>query len=283
MSILQTIIEQKKKEVMAIKAEKPLESFINTLKKSERDFKGAIEGKVETSIIAEIKKKSPSQGVLRGDFNVFEIAKIYERHAQAISALTDEEFFGGKLEYIEQVKSVTTIPVLRKDFIIDEYQVYESRGAGADAILLIASILSSAEIQKFARVAKEYNMDALVEVHTKQELEKVLEAKAEIIGINNRNLQTFEVDIQTTLDLLRDGFGASPCRSRATGSPEPKQPGSSCKLESSRRGKVIVSESGFKTREDIEKVKGKADAVLIGTSFMKAKDIEGKIKEILGV
>ena len=268
---------------MAIKAEKPLESFINTLKKSERDFKGAIEGKVETSIIAEIKKKSPSQGVLRGDFNVFEIAKIYERHAQAISALTDEEFFGGKLEYIEQVKSVTTIPVLRKDFIIDEYQVYESRGAGADAILLIASILSSAEIQKFARVAKEYNMDALVEVHTKQELEKVLEAKAEIIGINNRNLQTFEVDIQTTLDLLRDGFGASPCRSRATGSPEPKQPGSSCKLESSRRGKVIVSESGFKTREDIEKVKGKADAVLIGTSFMKAKDIEGKIKEILGV
>lgn len=250
--LLDKILRNKKREIKNNKINFPLNSFKSSLKKSKRNFKKAITKKL--SIIAEIKRASPSEGLIRKDFNVAEIAKIYEEAgARAISVLTDKKFFQGKLDYINEAKKAVNLPILRKDFIIDEYQVYESRFYCADAILLIARILSTEKINKFIRIAKKYNMDCLVEVHTEKELRKVLRTKAEIIGINNRNLDTLKVDLNITLKLVK----LIP------------------------KNTIIVSESGFKSKEDIKKIKDKVNAVLIGTAFMKARNIGEDIKELI--
>ncbi|HHT9130844.1 MAG TPA: indole-3-glycerol phosphate synthase TrpC, partial [Candidatus Brocadiaceae bacterium] len=208
-------------------------------------------------IIAEIKKASPSLGVIRTDFNHVEIARLYESSgAAAISVLTDEKFFQGKLSYLTDVKKSVSLPILRKDFIIDPYQIYEARSAGADAILLIAALLSKEEIQRFLELARELGMDCLVEVHSELELEKVLQTSANIIGINNRDLATFKIDLETTLLL------------------KPMIPS----------GKIVVSESGIKSREDIVKlIKKGVDAVLVGETLMKSTNISTKLHELLGL
>ena len=186
--ILQKIVEKKKEEISLIK------DFSN-LEASNRNFKACLKGR--HNIIAEIKMKSPSAGKLfDGDVN--EIVKEYDRYANAISIVTDKEFFGGDKGIIKEVKELTSLPVLCKDFIIDEKQILELRHYGADAILLIASLLSKEKIDEFISVAKKYNMDCVVEVHTEEELKKVLDTKAEIIGINNRGLSSFDVDLETT-------------------------------------------------------------------------------------
>jgi len=222
-----------------------------------RPFIEAISKPRQISLIAEIKKASPSQGVIRQEFNVQEIAKIYDEvGVQAISVLTEEDYFAGSLSYINEVKALAQAPVLRKDFIIDPYQVYESRLAGADAILLIADLLTQDELTQLMAIAAELGLDYLVEVHTEKELKKVLKLKGvNLIGINNRDLHTLEVDFKTTEKLF------------------PLVP----------KDKIVVVESGIKSYQDVLflKILG-VSACLIGQTFMEAPDIRRKVEEIMG-
>ncbi|MDD5281112.1 MAG: indole-3-glycerol phosphate synthase TrpC [Candidatus Omnitrophica bacterium] len=221
-----------------------------------RPFKEAISKVRQISLIAEIKQSSPSKGLIRQNFNLQEITKSYqEAGVQAVSVLTEEDFFGGSPLYINEVKNIITAPVLRKDFILEGYQVYESRYLGADAILLIADLLSKDKLTELMQIADSLGMDYLVEVHDEKELKKVLNLKVPIIGINNRNLHTLEVDFKTTEKL----FTLIP------------------------RDKLVVVESGIKNYQDILflKILG-ASAVLIGTAFMEAEDIKRKVEEVMG-
>ena len=206
--------------------------------------------------IAEVKKASPSAGIIREDFNYINIAKEYEAGgASAISVLTDKEFFKGDIRYLSEIKETVNLPVLRKDFIIDPYQIYEARAAGADLVLLIARILTKEQIEIFLSLSHKLGMECLVEVHDNDELEKVLETEAVIIGINNRNLDTFETNLETTLQLCHR-------------IPE-------CK--------IVVSESGIKTRADVLILEEAGiDAILIGETLMRSRDISQKIKELFG-
>ncbi len=201
-------------------------------------------------VIAEIKKASPSKGLIRTDFNPTEIARIYqEKGASAISVLTEEDFFQGSLEHIHQVKDVTTIPVLRKDFIIDDYQIYEARASQADAVLLIAGVLSKSQAEEYLHMAEETGLSVLFEVHNRKELDMALMINTPVIGINNRNLDTLEIDLNTTIELMKD-------------------------ISSN---KIVVTESGISKREDVEfYTKTKVDALLIGTALMKEADIGRK-------
>ena len=255
---LPEIIKKKKIEVEAGKSKFPLSEILCGLEKPRdmRDFKAALNKPHIFSLIAEIKRSSPSRGLLRKEFDVPGIASVYEvTGAAAISVLTDEKFFGGQLSFIKEVKDVTSIPVLRKDFIIDEYQVYESAYYGADAFLLIAAILSEQELRDFLRLGEKLNMDAIVEAHTEEDMEKALAADAGIIGINNRDLHTFKVDLETTSRLIRL-------------IPEEK---------------ITIAESGVKSFEDLMTLKSfGVNAVLIGEAFMESPDIAVRIKEIMG-
>jgi len=251
--VLDKIIKNKKLEVKQSKKYCPLSSFKSKLKKSNRNFAKAITAR-DISLIAEIKAASPSKGIIMKRIHPSRIAKEYEKAgAAAISVLTDCMFFAGLPQFLNQARKATKIPVLRKDFIIDEYQVYESRHYGADAILLIARLLPKEKISKFIKIADKYTMDCLVEVHNDKELKKALNAKARIIGINNRNLKTLKVNLNTTLKLVKK-------------IPE-------CN--------IIVSESGFSKRSDVKKVRGKVNAILIGTSLMESTNIKKKIKELI--
>ena len=250
--MLKQIIENKRKEVEINKKNNPLSSFKNELVDSNRDFKKAL-SKNKLNLIAEFKRKSPSKNIINNNLKINEIIKIYNKHADAISILTDENFFNGKLEDMKTTSSMTKLPILRKDFIIDEYQIYEARFYGADALLLIASILSLDEINNFINTAKSMNMNCLVEVHNEEELSKVLNSKAEIIGINNRNLGTLEIDLNTTLRLMN-------------------------KIPSD---KIVVSESGIKGNEYVQKIKNKVNAILVGSQFMNSPDIENEIAHLL--
>lgn len=254
--ILDQIVRDKKYELEARKKELPFDLLKEKIKDSLpiRDFKKALLGK-EISLITEIKKASPSAGIIREDFNPIEIAKIYQKNgAAAISVLTEQKYFKGEIDYLEKVKAEISIPVLRKDFIFDPYQVYEARVYGADALLLIAVILEEDKLKELLNLTYELGMEALVEVHTEDDLKKALDANAGIIGINNRNLDTLKVDLKTTEELA--------------------------KLIPS--GKIIVSESGVKTKEDIEDLrKVGARAFLVGESLMKSQDIGGKLKELM--
>ena len=254
--ILDKIHAYKLKEV----AENKERVSIESLKKRCKDVPGAIKSgtvlKRENRIkfIAEVKKASPSAGIIRDDFNYIDIAKEYEAGgASVISVLTDKEFFKGDLKYLSEIKETVSLPALRKDFIIDPYQIYEARAACADLVLLIARILNKEEINAFLALSHELGMECLVEVHDNDELETVLETEATIIGINNRNLDTFETNLETTLQL----------RHRI---PE---------------GKIIVSESGIKTRADVLVLEeAGVDAILIGETLMRSRDISQKIKEL---
>lgn len=256
--ILREIIKHKRLEVEELKQKNSFEELQkNTLGiKLCRNFKRAISvPKGVIKVIAEIKKASPTEGVIREDLDVIEIAKIYQENgASAISIVTDKKFFQGELEWLEKVKDVVGIPVLRKDFIIDEYQIYESKIAGADAILLIAACLSLEKLNKLIDLTYNLGMECVVEIHTIDELERVLQTKAGIIGINNRNLYTFEVKLNTTLSLK-------------------------VHIPSNR---VVISESGISRRDDIELLIEKGiDAVLIGTSLLKSNNIKDKFAELI--
>lgn len=221
-----------------------------------RPFIEAITKPRQISLIAEIKKASPSRGIIREDFNPQEIAKSYQdAGVQAISVLTEEDFFMGSPSYINEVKAITSVPVLRKDFIIEPYQVYESRYLGADAILLIADLLTKDQITEFMRIASGLGMDCLVEVHDEKELKKVLGLKVPLIGINNRDLHTLEVDFKTTEKL----YTLIP------------------------RGNPVVVESGVKSYQDVLflKILG-VSAILVGEAFMSAENITKKVEEIMG-
>ncbi|MGR3317884.1 MAG: indole-3-glycerol phosphate synthase TrpC [Candidatus Anammoxibacter sp.] len=236
-------------------------NFLNALKNIKRNTGnnsgGDDSSSDRTKIIAEIKQASPSKGVLRNNFDPEDIARSYKKHhAAAISVLTIRYGFNGDIEYLVKVKEATDIPVLRKDFIFEEYQIYESRAFDADAILLIASILDEQQLSEYLDLTKELGMDALTEVHSLEDLEKAINCNAEIIGINNRNLKTFDVDINTTLSLIKE---------------VPK-------------GRIIVSESGIKTRDDIELLENNGvNAFLIGTALMKSDNIGNELDKLLGL
>ena len=259
MTILDEIYKHKLSEVAEDKKRVSLETLKEQCKKKQkaRSFGAALKFSTNIRIIAEIKKASPSLGIIREDFNPVEIARIYEASgAAAISVLTDEKFFQGCLSYLTDVKKSVNLPILRKDFIVDAYQIYEARSAGADAILLIAALLSKDEIQRYLELAGELDMDCLVEVHSETELKQVLQTNAHIIGINNRDLATFKTDMETTLQL------------------RPMIPA----------GKIVVSESGIKTRADVEKLmKEGIDAILVGETLMKSNNISTKLHELLGL
>jgi indole-3-glycerol phosphate synthase len=222
------------------------------------DFKAALTSSKGIRLIAEVKKASPSKGIIRTDFNPVEIAKTYSLNgAAAISVLTESNYFLGHIEYLKKIKDTLgnhQIPLLRKDFIFDAYQIYESRAFGADAILLITTILTPGKLRMLMDLSKSLGMHCLVEVHNEKELEITLNKNAEIIGINNRDLHTFNIDLTTTERL------------RPLIPPEI----------------VVVSESGIKTRVDIRKLEILGvNAVLIGEAFMTAPDIAVKMRELL--
>lgn len=255
--ILNQIVQYKMALVEREKKTLPLNIIIAELDKADvpRDFKAALL-KSSLSIIAEIKKASPSKGIIREDFSPKKIASEYDNSpVDTISVLTEDKYFAGKNEYIEIVKSVTNKPVLRKDFIIDLYQIYQSRYIGADAILIIAALHSKTMIASFLKATKSMGMAAIVEVHTEEELERVIDTGAEIIGINNRNLKTFETTISTTEKMIK------------------KVP----------KDVVVVSESGIHTHEDMKYLEALGvDAVLIGESIMKSNNIHKKVLELRG-
>src|SRR6187455_489130 len=214
-----------------------------------RDFVGALRERIESgqaAVIAEVKKASPSKGVLRADFRPADIAASYERHgAAALSILTDAPFFQGAPEYLAAARAATSLPALRKDFIVDAWQVFESRALGADAVLLIAAALDDAEMRDFEEVALALGMAVLVEVHDERELDRALALRTPLLGINNRNLRTFEVTLETTLALL------------------PRVPA----------GRVVVTESGIVGAADLRRMRAAGvGAFLVGEAFMRAED-----------
>ncbi len=207
-------------------------------------------------LIAEVKKASPSKGVIRQDFDPVPIAGIYQQNgAAAISVLTDEHFFQGSLDYLKAIKSICGIPVLRKDFIFDPYQVTEARVYGADFILLIAAILSADQLRILMQKADELSLEVLMEVHDEEDVKRALAVGPDMIGINNRNLKTFRTDLQTTFDLL----GQVP------------------------DGMVVISESGINSRENVLRLEDAGvDGMLIGEAFMREEDIGHKVRELIG-
>ena len=245
MSILQKIVANTKTNLVHKKAEFPLEkikSSLENLKLPRGKFKDNISSKDE-AIIAEIKKASPSAGIIKEDFDPIKIAMEYESFgASALSILTEEDFFMGSIEYLKDVKKITSLPILRKDFMIDEYQIYESKLIGADCILLIASILTDQQIEDFITIAKKLELDYLIEVHDENELKRVDRFEDALIGVNNRNLETFEVDLNNSAR-LRSSF---------------------------RQNNIFIAESGIKSREDMNYLKmNKIKVFLIGESLMR--------------
>ena len=248
--ILDKIITVKREEVAALVRQKPLsamradaESRVLT-----RDFVAALRSKIaagKPAVIAEVKKASPSKGVLRSDFIPADIAQSYaEFGAACLSVLTDKQFFQGSVEYFKQARASVSLPALRKDFMIDPYQIYESRVMGADCILLIAAVLDDAQMKDMESVAMALDMAVLVEVHDAAELERGLRLKTPLIGINNRNLKTFEVSLDTTLGLL----GQVP------------------------EGRLVVTESGISTAADVKRMRdANVHAFLVGEAFMRAE------------
>ncbi len=259
--ILDKIVEQKKLQLKEEMKQLSIEGWKQRIKRSglhaAQDFYKAVKRDGEISIIAEVKKASPSKGIIREEFDPLEIAREYTTAGvQAISVLTEKNFFMGSEEYLIKVRQHIPVPVLRKDFIIDLWQVYQSRCLGADAILLIVSLLSDADLKKFQLVAGILGMQCLVEVHDKEELDRALEAGARIIGINNRDLKTFDVNLKTTERLMNY----------------------------IPHDRAVLSESVIKTAEDMKYLKDLGvDAVLIGETFMRAHSIIEKICELRAV
>lgn len=258
--MLKEIIIQKRKDLEELKSRFPISRLREAVEHKEktdlRAFRKAIANPRHMNLICELKKASPSQGLIREDFQPLRLAGIFEYGgAAAVSVLTEPHFFKGRPSYLKTVRQVTTIPLLRKDFILESYQVYESALLEADAFLLIASILTEEELKNLIELGRALKMDALVETHTEDDLKKALGAGAEIIGINNRNLMDLSVDPNRAKRLL------------------PHIP----------KGPVVVVESGFKHHDELMEYKSLGvHAFLIGTVLMKSEDIAGKIQELLG-
>lgn len=260
MGILNEIVSQCQRRLNDRKTKLPLRELKAKIYDTEvpRDFKGAINRPPEEKIrfIAELKKASPSRGILRKEFNPVAIAETYEgKSVHAISVLTEEDYFQGNISFIPEIKKAITLPVLRKDFIFDEYQIYEARTYDADAILLIAAILEKNQADDFLLLARELGLSVLFEIHDHKDLEKALAVETDIIGINNRNLKTLSVHLDTTFNLMREIPGQ----------------------------KIIVSESGIKTRQDVQTLEDAGvHAMLIGTALMQANDIEEVLDTLMG-
>jgi len=249
--ILNQIVAVKHEEVAAAKKKVSLEAMRDDANSRvlTRDFEGALRAKIaagQPAVIAEVKKASPSKGVLRADFIPADIAQSYAEHGAAcLSVLTDRQFFQGQPDYLKQARASCDLPVLRKDFIVDPYQVYESRVMGADCILLIAACLTDAQMAQLEGIARTLDMAVLVEVHDGDELDRALKLKTPLVGINNRNLRTFEVSLDTTLGLL------------------PRVPAD----------KLLVTESGILGKADVQKMRAaNVNAFLVGEAFMRAPE-----------
>jgi indole-3-glycerol phosphate synthase len=259
--ILNKILATKAIEVASAKAKISIEQ-VQELAKAQpkaRDFVGAIRIKIadgKAAVIAEIKKASPSKGVIRADFKPAEIAASYEQGGAAcLSVLTDEQYFQGSAEYLKQAREACSLPVLRKDFMIDSYQVYEARAMGADCILLIAAALSLAKMQELERVAHSLGMAVLVEVHNGEELEQALKLTTPLLGINNRNLRTFEVTLDTTLGLLSQ----------------------------ISKDKIVVTESGIFTSDDVALMRNNnVHTFLVGEAFMRQPEPGVELAKVFG-
>jgi indole-3-glycerol phosphate synthase len=259
--ILNKIIAVKREEVAEAINRKPLPAMRQDAESRvlTRDFVGALRSKIaagQAAVIAEIKKASPSRGVLRAGFIPADIAQSYAEHGAAcLSVLTDKQFFQGSIDYLKQARASCGLPVLRKDFIIDAYQVYESRVMGADCILLIAACLDDAQMKSLEALAFSLDMAVLVEVHDEAELARALKLKTPLIGINNRNLNSFEVSLDTTLELV----GQVPAE------------------------RVLISESGIATADDVQRLRrAKVNAFLVGEAFMRAEDPGEALKQLFG-
>lgn len=257
--ILRVILQRKAEELAGRAERETLRQISERAQRASppRGFVPALQTRVargRSAVIAEIKKASPSKGVIREDFDPEAIAKSYAgAGAACLSVLTDRDFFQGADEYLQQARAACDLPVLRKDFVIDPYQVYEARALGADCILLIVAALGDAMLAELFGLAKHLGMDALVEVHDREELERALQIDADLIGINNRNLRTFETSLQTTLDLL-DLVG---------------------------NDALLVTESGIHTRDDVTLMHHHGvHAFLVGEAFMRADDPGLKLKEL---
>ena len=273
MTILDAIVEEKKQEVARLPQRSLSVTDLRTALEARggrRDFAGALRkprgGPV--ALIAEVKKASPSAGVIRPGFDPVRIAREYEAAgANCLSVLTDQKFFQGSLEYLKQIRAAVELPLLRKDFIIDERQILEAIEWGADAILLIVAILSDAQLRRFHALAAGAGLAALVEVHDEAELDRALNAGAGLIGVNNRDLKTFKVDLATTERLAARLRSPSRTTQLATRTPSP----------------LLVAESGIRTRADVKRLaKCGARAILVGESLMKYEDISAKARELLG-
>ncbi|PUE34950.1 indole-3-glycerol phosphate synthase TrpC [Limnohabitans sp. Jir72] len=249
--ILNKIVAVKREEVAAALAKKSLDAMRADAESRvlTRDFEGAMRAKIaagQAAVIAEVKKASPSKGVLRADFIPADIAQSYAEHGAAcLSVLTDKQFFQGSVDYLKQARASCDLPVLRKDFMIDAYQVYEARAMGADAILLIAACLDDAQMADLEAMARSLDMAVLVEVHDRAELDRALKLKTRLVGINNRNLRTFEVTLQTTLDMLPD---------------VPVD-------------RLLITESGILNAADVKRMRdANVHAFLVGEAFMRAAE-----------
>ena len=250
MNILDEIIDAKKRKLISKKSELSLEDIISKIEMispTNASFKASLLDK-EEAIIAEIKKASPSAGIISENFDPISKAKEFEeKGAAALSILTEEDYFLGSIKYLKDVKSISNLPILRKDFIIDKYQIYESRLVGADCILLIASVLNDEMLKKFTELADSLELDYIIEVHDMDELSRIKNFSKAIIGVNNRDLKTFNVDINNSINLRKNFHGDN----------------------------IFVSESGIKSKKDIEMLKeNNINVFLIGESMMKGDFFE---------
>lgn len=258
--ILQTILKRKREEIAERCVRTPVHDLIQRIdvrNDQPRGFRAALEARIARgmpAVIAEVKKASPSKGVLREDFRPADIAESYERGGAAcLSVLTDRDFFQGSEAYLEEARAACTLPVIRKDFIIDPYQVYEARAIGADCILLIVSALDPATLHELHNLAVELGMDVLVETHDREEMAQALSIGAGLVGINNRSLRTFEVSLDTTLNML-DMLPA---------------------------GELLVTESGIHGRDDVALMRRHGvHAFLVGEAFMRADDPGAKLHQL---
>jgi len=252
-NVLERIVEAKRAEVAAAKRERPDVEALARKASATRDFVGALRAR-RPAVIAEIKRASPSRGLLRANFDPAAIARSYEKAGAAcMSVLTDREFFQGAAEHLSQARAAVALPALRKDFVIDPYQIFEARGLGADCILLIVACLEDAQMRELEKVARSLGMAVLVEAHDAAELERALALDTPLIGINNRNLRTFETRLETTLDLL------------------PRIP----------EDRVVITESGILSSADVRRMRDRGvNAFLVGEAFMRADDPGTELKNL---
>lgn len=256
MNILNEILETKKKEVISLKNKYSISSFegMEFFNKANFGFKNILKTNNHLSIISEIKKASPSKGVIRKDFNHLKIAETYMKHGvDAISILTDEKYFSGKIEYLQQVALIKNLPLLRKDFIIDEFQIFESKAFGADLILLISESLTQSQIRDYTQTASEIGLEVLLEIHSEEVISKIDFDINTLIGINNRDLKSFDVDINTTLKLK----------------------------EILPTDILVISESGIGNKNDIHLLKSnKVNGILVGEYLMRSENLDFELNQL---